>query len=105
MTDNQPDRQQILFLSLVQSLVSSAWIHLGKIKNPGTESTTVKLDEASVTIDMLEMLLNKTQGNLSDDEKRYLERSLSDLKMNFVEVKLKTPATEKSTDQQSQSTT
>jgi len=91
----QPDRQQILFLSLVQSLVSNAWIYLGKMKNPVNGSTAIKLDEASLTIDMLEMLLNKTKGNLSDDERRFLERSLSDLKINFVEAKMHTPAAEK----------
>jgi len=91
----QPDRQQILFLSLVRSLVSNAWIHLGKIKNPVNGTTTVKLEEASLTIDMLEMMLAKTKGNLSEDEKRFLERSLSDLKMNFVEAKMHAPGTEK----------
>ncbi|MCK9245244.1 MAG: DUF1844 domain-containing protein [Candidatus Marinimicrobia bacterium] len=105
MTDNQPDRQQILFLSLVQSLVSSAWIQLGKMKNPGTGAAEIKLEEASITIDMLEMLLNKTKGNLADDEKRFLERALSDLKMNFVEAKLKAPTTEKPTGDQSKSQT
>ncbi len=91
----QPDRQQILFLSLVQSLVSNAWIHLGKMKNPVNGATAVKLDEASLTIDMLEMLLKKTKGNLSDDERRFLERSLSDLKINFVEAKMRAPSPEK----------
>jgi len=88
MADNQPDRQQILFLSLVQSLVSSAWIHLGKMKNPVTGTNSIELEEASVSIDMLEMLHNRTQGNLSADEKRFLESALSDLKINFVEAKL-----------------
>ncbi|MFH1213135.1 MAG: DUF1844 domain-containing protein [Candidatus Neomarinimicrobiota bacterium] len=91
MTDNFSDRKQILFLSLVQSLASNAWIHLGKIKNPISGTMTVNLTEASLTIDMLEMLHEKTKGNLSDDERRLLERSVGDLKMNFVEAKLHAP--------------
>ncbi|HPD25609.1 MAG TPA: DUF1844 domain-containing protein [Candidatus Marinimicrobia bacterium] len=103
MADNQPDRQQILFLSLVQSLVSSAWIHLGKMKNPVTGTNSIELEEASVSIDMLEMLHNRTQGNLSDDEKRFLENALSDLKINFVEAKLHQSAASEKPNEESHS--
>ncbi|HQK11959.1 MAG TPA: DUF1844 domain-containing protein [Candidatus Marinimicrobia bacterium] len=103
MADNQPDRQQILFLSLVQSLVSSAWIHLGKMKNPVTGTNSIELEEASMSIDMLEMLHNRTQGNLSDDEKRFLENALSDLKINFVEAKLHQSAASEKPNEESHS--
>ena len=103
MAEKQPDRQQILFLSLVQSLVSSAWIHLGKMKNPTTGADSIELEEASVSIDMLEMLHNRTQGNLSDDEKRFLENALSDLKINFVEAKLHQSAASEKPNEESHS--
>jgi len=103
MADKQPDRQQILFLSLVQSLVSSAWIHLGKMKNPVTGTNSIELEEASMSIDMLEMLHNRTQGNLSDDEKRFLENALSDLKINFVEAKLHQSAASEKPNEESHS--
>ncbi len=103
MPEKQPDRQQILFLSLVQSLVSSAWIHLGKMKNPVTGTNSIELEEASMSIDMLEMLHNRTQGNLSDDEKRFLENALSDLKINFVEAKLHQSAASKKPNEESHS--
>lgn len=103
MADNQPDRQQILFLSLVQSLVSSAWIHLGKMKNPVTGTNSIELEEASMSIDMLEMLHNRTQGNLSADEKRFLESALSDLKINFVEAKLHQSAASEKPNEESHS--
>ncbi|HPY01209.1 MAG TPA: DUF1844 domain-containing protein [Candidatus Marinimicrobia bacterium] len=103
MAEKQPDRQQILFLSLVQSLVSSAWIHLGKMKNPATGAVSIELEEASVSIDMLEMLHNRTQGNLSDDEKRFLENALSDLKINFVEAKLHQSAASEKPNEESHS--
>lgn len=101
MADNKLDSKEILFLSLVQSLATSAWIHLGKQQSPVTRKIEVNLDEASFTIDMLEMIREKTKGNLSEQESQILERSLSDLKINFVEEKMKankshpeSPATE-----------
>jgi len=103
MPEKQPDRQQILFLSLVQSLASNAWIHLGKMKNPVTGTNSIELEEASVSIDMLEMLHNRTQGNLSDDEKRFLENALSDLKINFVEAKLHQSAASEKPNEESHS--
>ncbi len=38
-----------------------------------------------MSIDMLAMLKEKTSGNLSDEENNLLERTLSDLRMNFVQ--------------------
>tara|TARA_B100001123_G_C15226281_1_gene993266 strand:- start:807 stop:1136 length:330 start_codon:yes stop_codon:yes gene_type:complete len=73
-----------LFMGLCTSLVSQAWMQLGKIKNPMTDEINVDLDAASLTIDMLAMLKEKTKGNISEDESKILEQSISELKMNFV---------------------
>jgi hypothetical protein len=42
------------------------------------------------TIDLLEMLQEKTRGNLSDDEEQLLESMLYELRMQFVEVQRRT---------------
>ena len=73
-----------LFLALVSSLVSQAWIQLGKVKNPMTDKIERNLDAASMTIDMLAMVKDKTSNNTTDDEKNLLDRSLSELRMNFI---------------------
>ncbi|PIS28156.1 MAG: DUF1844 domain-containing protein [Candidatus Marinimicrobia bacterium CG08_land_8_20_14_0_20_45_22] len=90
MANEKMDKNQMLFAGLLQSLVASGWIYLGKRQNTATAKVEVNLDEASFTIDMIEMLKEKTRGNLTDAETQVLERSLSELKMNFVEEKLKT---------------
>ncbi|MBC8491268.1 MAG: DUF1844 domain-containing protein [Candidatus Marinimicrobia bacterium] len=89
MTDNNIDQKQVLFLGLIQSFVTSAWIQLGKQKNPITDKTEVNLDEAQFTIDMLEMIKEKTEGNLNEKEAQILSNSLSELKMNFIDLKMK----------------
>ena len=73
-----------LFVTLVSSLTSQAWMQLGKIKNPVTDKIEKSLDAASMSIDMLSMLQEKTKNNLDEYESKLLEQSLNDLRMNFV---------------------
>ena len=73
-----------LFMGLCTSLVSQAWMQLGKIKKPMTDEINIDLNAASLTIDMLTMLKEKTKDNISDDEAKILDQSISELKMNFV---------------------
>ena len=89
MTEKTLETDQMLFVGLLQSFVSSAWIQLGKRENPLTGKTVVNLDEAKFTIDMLEMLQKKTRGNLSDTEQQILSTALTELKISFVDLKSK----------------
>ena len=89
MSDPKPDQNELMFIGLLQSFVSSAWIQLGKQENPLTGKTETNLKEAQFTIDMLEMIGAKTEGNLSDKEQHILKSSLSKLKMDFVELSMK----------------
>ena len=92
-----------LFMTLISSLASQAWIQLGKIKNPATDKLEKNLDAASMSIDMLSMLKEKTKGNLEDYEAQMLDKSLNDLKMNFVfEKNQKDDNSEKSKDDNSE---
>ena len=89
MPEDKIDKNQILFLGLVQSLTANAWIQLGKQKNPLSDKIERNLQEASFAIDMLEMLQVRTKGNLNGNESRILERTISELKMNYVDEKMK----------------
>ena len=73
-----------LFITLISSLTSQAWVQLGKIKNPVTDKIEKNLDAASMSIDMLTMIQEKTKNNLEEYEAKLLEQSLNDLRMNFV---------------------
>jgi hypothetical protein len=74
-----------MFLGLVASLHSTGMVQLGKFANPMTGKAERDLDAVRQTIDLLEMLQTKTKGNLSADESRFLEHSLYELRMNFLE--------------------
>ena len=88
--------EEQLFDQLISSLVHSAWVSLGKIKNLMNDALERDLDQASVQIDMLDMLYNRMSGNLSESEEQYLGHLVRELKMNFVEEKNK-PAEESAT--------
>jgi len=81
--------EQQLFDQLISSLVHSAWVYLGKIKNPINDKLEKNMDQASVQIDMLDMLFKRMTGNLSEEEDKYLGHIIRELKMNFVEEKNK----------------
>ena len=81
--------EQQLFDQLISSLVHSAWVYLGKIKNPMNDKLEKNVDQASVQIDMLDMLFKRMTGNLSEEEDKYLGQVIGELKMNFVEEKNK----------------
>ena len=73
------------FVALVASFHSSAMVQLGKIANPITGKAERDLPGVKETIDLLGMLKDKTSGNLSDEEARFLDHVLYELRMNFVE--------------------
>jgi hypothetical protein len=73
------------FLDMVGLLGSQAMMGLGKIANPMTHKAEKNLPVARLFIDTLEMLEHKTQGNLTPDEAKVLQATLTDLRMMFVE--------------------
>lgn len=73
------------FATLILSLASSAQVHLGLIPDPATNKAKVSLPPAKQTIDILEMLQEKTKGNLEEYEAKLLEQILFELRMQYVE--------------------
>ena len=74
------------FTLLVISLTTQVRIFLGDIENPTTGQKQVDLELAKHNIDLLGMLEEKTQGNLSEQEKNLLDSVLYELRMRFVQL-------------------
>ena len=76
------------FNALVLSLGSSVIVHLAEAPDPTTGKKREKADfgMAQQSIDLLTMLQEKTRGNLTPDEARFLENMLFDLRMLYVQV-------------------
>jgi hypothetical protein len=75
------------FNTFILSLSSSAAYHLGMVPHPERNDHCENLPMAKQTIDILALLRDKTQNNLTGDEERLLDEVLYNLRMAFVEAK------------------
>ncbi|TXD33838.1 DUF1844 domain-containing protein [Lujinxingia vulgaris] len=75
------------FGGFIVSLGTSCMVNLGKYPNPETGKLELDLDAARQVIHILQMLAEKTRGNLEDDESQLLRTLIYDLKLAYVEVK------------------
>ncbi|MGE5176885.1 MAG: DUF1844 domain-containing protein [Hyphomicrobiales bacterium] len=80
----QTPSQKDLFLGLVHSFQAAAMQQMGKTVNPFTEKVERDLAQARLSIDMLEMLQERTSGNLTGEESRFLSHVLTELRLNYV---------------------
>ncbi|HZO16665.1 MAG TPA: DUF1844 domain-containing protein [Polyangiaceae bacterium] len=85
------------FSTFVLSIIGSAFVHLGDAPAPfdgedpeassrGDAQAEPNLLLARQDIDLLELLQEKTKGNLDGEEERVLSQGLFDLRMRYVEV-------------------
>ena len=79
------------FEFLVFSLKMQAEMRLGLLKLGEGMEEELNLPAARHTIDMLAMIAEKTKGNLSLDEQRLVENSLTELRFRFVQVSESAP--------------
>ncbi len=82
---DDPKRPRLDFNAFVLSLGSSALIHLGEAPDPVSGKTQdPDLPLAQQSIDLLALLQERTRGNLSEDEARFLDTLLYDLRVRYV---------------------
>lgn len=72
------------FVALVQTLATQAAIFMSDERDPDTGRSIRNLDLAKHNIDLLGVLEEKTKGNLTDDEKKVLDRFVYELRMAYV---------------------
>ena len=75
---------EVTFTAFVMSLNTSALFYLGEISDPATGEKQQDLVLVKHTIDTLQLLEEKTKGNLTDEELALLTNALIDLKMRYV---------------------
>ncbi len=90
--EKKKDELNYQFVSLVFSLQQAAMAQLGKIANPATGKMEKNLIQAKATIDMLEMLKEKSKGNLTDTEQKIILNTLDNLYLNYAD-EVEKPAT------------
>jgi Domain of unknown function (DUF1844) len=84
--DNQ-DELGVSFTAFMLSLATTAAVHFGDIADPSTgQRMEPNLIGAGQMIEIIAMLQEKTEGNLSEPEAKLLEDLLYELRMRFVDA-------------------
>lgn len=83
---NQEKTTFINFTTFIFSLSTSALISMGEMPNPVSQSSEKDLQLAKHNIDILDMLKEKTRGNLSDEEEVLMTKILYDLKLKYCKL-------------------
>jgi len=91
------DEIDVTYYQLVLSLQASAMQHMGKVMSPVSGKVERNLDAARYSIDVLEMLQRKTEGNLTSEERKLLDHVLYELRLNFVDETSKGEPEDKAT--------
>ena len=86
---NDPAKEQrltALFANFVQSQTNLALLMLGRVPHPQTGEHLHDPESARLFIDQLEMIQERTRGNLSPQETEFINSALTMLRLAFVEA-------------------
>ena len=88
-TTAQEETQQLPpvdFISYLTNLVETGQLYLQGVPNPETEEVVINLPIVKHIIDTIEMLEEKTKGNLTAPEANFLTNTLYELRMGYIRV-------------------
>ena len=72
------------FITFLGDLVTTGQLYLAGIRNPETDEVIVDLGLVKRIIDSIEMLEEKTKGNLTAPEANFLSNTLYELRMGYI---------------------
>jgi len=74
------------FSTFILSLSTSALVHLGELPDPVTNEKGMNLQLAKQTISVIELLKEKTKGNLNAEEEKLIDTVLYDVRLKYVKA-------------------
>jgi hypothetical protein len=78
-------QEKIDFIAVLFSYVHTALIYLGDMDDPVKKGPAENLEGAHQMIEILELMQEKTKGNVTNQEQQYLESALFDLRMRYMQ--------------------
>ena len=82
----QEQQDQLLFMMLIQQHQQIAKMGLGMEKNPVSDQVEKDLKSAKYAIDTLLVLQKYTKGNLTDELREYLDKTVNELRIGYQEA-------------------
>ncbi len=77
--------EKLDFISILFTYVHTALIYLGDLPDPSGATVPENLPGVQQMVDLLELMQEKTKGNLTPNEGKYLESALFDLRMRYLQ--------------------
>lgn len=74
------------FSTFILSLSTSALVCLGELPDPVSNEKNINTSLAKQTINIIEILKEKTKGNLNEEEERLIDGILYDLHLRYVKA-------------------
>jgi transcription initiation factor IIF auxiliary subunit len=84
MEESKSVESEVNFSSFVMSLATQAMVQLGQMAPPPGMDIPVDVESGKGTIDILGMIQQKTLGNLTKEEGKFLEDVLHTLRVAYV---------------------
>lgn len=81
-----PQLPAVDFSAFIAELGTTAFAYLGGLQNPETKEVFVDLEMAKRTIDTIDLLKEKTKGNLTAPESNLLDNTLYNLRMTYIRI-------------------
>lgn len=86
-TPERPADGAVTFIGFVLSLAHTAAVHFGDIPDPATgQPAEANVAAAGQIIEIIALMEEKTRGNLTAEERQFLEQILYELRMRFVDA-------------------
>ncbi len=83
--DKNMQLPEVTFSTFILSLASSTLMHLGEVPDPDTGKIEKNIVLAKHSVDLLNMLGDKFNNGLTDDEKKLLQDVLYEVKIKYVQ--------------------
>lgn len=74
------------FNTFLLGLASTALIHLGESPHPETGQTEENLVLARQSLELLGLIREKTRGNLTEEEDKFFDNLLADIRLRYVDA-------------------
>ena len=84
--DPQTLFSELGFSTFILSLSTSVLVHLGELPDPVTGQKGANLQLAKQTISVIELLKEKTKGNLTEDEEKLIDTVLYDVRLKYIKA-------------------
>lgn len=79
------EKDELLLTQVALMFQTAAFQQMGKLANPLTGTVERDLDQARISIDILDLLHRRMKGNLADSEEKMLSGVLRELRLNYVD--------------------